>query len=92
MYTRYKQNDELEKLQIIIKKQKKEINRKHEQEKVRAIAQQQMEDEEERTYREEQKAAKKQIENEKYNAKMQEKNSQKLNLSAHDRKKLKKVR
>lgn len=92
MYTRYKQTEELEKLQNIIKRQKKEINKKQEQEKIRADAQKQMEEEEERIYKEEQKAAKKQRENEKFNAEMQKKNATKLNLSAHDRKKLKKVR
>ena len=91
MYTRYKQTEELEKLQKIIQKQKKELNRKEEMEKVREIAQKQMDEEEEKLYQEERKAAEKQKAIQKANIEKEQENSNKLNLSAHERRKLRKV-
>jgi len=90
MYTRYKQTEDLERLQGIIKAQNKELSRKEEMEMVRKMAQQKI-DEAEQIQHEEAKAI-----DEKNSTKQikepQEEIEHKVNMSKHDRKHLKRVR
>uniref|UniRef100_A0A7S3KPE4 RNA helicase n=1 Tax=Euplotes crassus TaxID=5936 RepID=A0A7S3KPE4_EUPCR len=91
MYTRYKQDKDLERLQDILNKQKKEINKRDVQQKVKEQAQKLKEEAEEDIYKKERKAAERQKKIEEANAQLEDKSQKKLNLSAHDRKKLKKM-
>lgn len=92
MYTRYKQTDELEKLQNIINAQKKEINRKEQEQKVKEMAVKQKEALQKQIIEDEKQAELKKEKLDEQRKALQQHNENKIHLSKHDRRMMKKVR